>query len=188
MILMIMSSCNSTRYLEKDQSLLKRTKIIFKNEKFIENKKTIEEELATFIDQKPKEKLLFFIPKEWLYLTNNQPDDNTWYNKGIKGLGDPPVIFTEEASKKIAGNMENYLKFKKGFYKAKVDFIVEEKKSIQGWTNSHGSDVWESNISKVSYVVSPGERFRVKNVRYESQDKKLLTFVESVQEDRKSFV
>jgi outer membrane protein insertion porin family len=183
MMLFLMSSCNSTRYLEKDQSLLKRTKIIFKNEKSVENKKSLEAELATFIDQKPNEKLLFFIPKEWLYLTNNQPDDNAWYKKGIKSLGDPPVIYSEAASKKIAGNMENHLKFKKGFYKAKVDFIVEEKKSIQGWSDSHGSDVWESNISKVTYIVSLGDRFKVKNVRYESQDKKLLTFVESLQEN-----
>ena len=60
MMLFLMTSCNSTRYLEKDQSLLKRTKIIFKNEKSVENKKSLEAELATFIDQKPNEKLLFF--------------------------------------------------------------------------------------------------------------------------------
>ena len=44
MMLFLMSSCNSTRYLEKDQSLLKRTKIIFKNEKSVENKKSLEAE------------------------------------------------------------------------------------------------------------------------------------------------
>ncbi len=180
---MILSSCNTTRYLEKDQSLLKKTKIIFKNEKFIADKKSLEAELLTFIEQKPNEKLLFFIPKEWLYLSNNQADDDKWYNKGLKGLGDPPVLYKEEVSKKIALNMENHLKFKKGFYEAKVDFIVDEKRSIRGWTNSYRQDVWESNTSVVTYIISPGERYKVKSVTYECRDLKLLDFVNSMAED-----
>jgi len=183
MILILMSSCNTTRYLEKDQSLLKKTKIIFKNEKIIKDKKSLESDLNAFIDQKPNEKLLFFIPKEWLFLANSKPEDDKWYNKGLRGLGDPPVIFSEEASKTIAGNMENYLKFKKGYYEAKVDFIVDEKRSVRGWTNSDGNDVWESNISEVTYIVSQGERFKVKSVSYESTDSKLLDFIKSIEQD-----
>ena len=183
MILILMSSCNTTRYLEKDQSLLKKTKIIFKNEKIIKDKKSLESDLNSFIDQKPNEKLLFFIPKEWLFLANSKPEDDKWYNKGLRGLGDPPVIFSEEASKTIAGNMENYLKFKKGYYEAKVDFIVDEKRSVRGWTNSDGNDVWESNISEVTYIVSQGERFKVKSVSYESTDSKLLDFIKSIEQD-----
>ena len=54
---------------------------------------------------------------------------------------------------------------------------------MRGWTNSDGNDVWESNISEVTYIVSQGERFKVKSVSYESTDSKLLDFIKSIEQD-----
>lgn len=183
MMMITLSSCFSTRYLEKDQSLLKKTKIVFKNEKSKTVKKALENELVTFIDHKPNDKLLFYIPKEWIYLINSKNSEENWYSKGLKSLGEPPVLYDEGSAKRIASNMENHLKFKKGFYQAKVDFIVDEKRTIMGWSNSDDNAVWESNISELTFIVSPGERFKIGSINYESQDKALLSFILSKKDD-----
>ncbi len=181
--IILLSSCNATRFLKEDQSLLKRTKIVFKNEKNKQDRLSVENELLTFIDQKPNDKLLFFIPKEYIYLVNSQPANNHWLGKGLKGLGEPPILYSEDASKKIAANMQKHLRFKKGFYEAKVDFLVDDKKEQRGWSTTGRSDVWQSNTCTVTYLVSLGERYKIKSVNYDCQDKDLLAFVESIKDE-----
>ncbi|MGB4957953.1 MAG: hypothetical protein WBO36_00690 [Saprospiraceae bacterium] len=177
-VISFLTSCNTTKYLRPDESLLTKTKIIFKNEKNVSDRKTLEKDLLAFVDQKPNEKLFFFIPKEYIYLANSQEGKNGFFNKILKGIGDPPVIYSDSMSNSVVAKMENYLRFKKGYYDAKVDFFVEEKRSIHGWQNSYENIVWEKNVSEVSYIISPGQRWKVKDVRYESDDKELLSFIQ----------
>ncbi|MBC7885793.1 MAG: BamA/TamA family outer membrane protein [Saprospiraceae bacterium] len=176
----ILSSCNATKYLSPGESLLKETKILFKSGKPIKDKSSLEAELMTFVNQKPNEKLLFFIPKEWIYLKNNQPGDTSWFNTGLKGLGEPPSIYNEALTLKTVQDMENYLLFKKGYYEAKVDYLLDEKRKNRGWETSSGGEIWESNTSEVTYIVAPGDRYRIRDVSYQSEDKRLLAFLETI--------
>jgi outer membrane protein insertion porin family len=176
---LLMSSCNTNKYLATDQTLLKKTKIVFKNEKIIQDKNSLQNELLTFVTTKPNSKLLFFIPKEYVYVTNTGNDKNKWYHKAIRSLGEPPMIFDEVAAKKIAANMENHLKFNKGYYEAKVDFFTEEM--LKGFTNTKGTDIWFT--TEVTYVVSPGQRYTIKDITYDALDKNILSFVTSKKEN-----
>ncbi|MBL0101022.1 MAG: hypothetical protein IPP49_14140 [Saprospiraceae bacterium] len=161
--IILLSSCNATRFLKEDQSLLKRTKIVFKNEKNKQDRLSVENELLTFIDQKPNDKLLFFIPKEYIYLVNSQPANNHWLGKGLKGLGEPPILYSEDASKKIAANMQKHLRFKKGFYEAKVDFLVDDKKSKEDGVLREGVMFGKAipALSLTSYLWVRGTRSKV---------------------------
>jgi outer membrane protein insertion porin family len=162
-------SCNTNQYLLPDQSLLKKANIVFKNEKLIKNKVELQNELLTFITSKPNEKLLFVIPKEYIY---------SKYKGVLKNLGEKPTLYDEAAAKKIAQNMENYLRYKKGFYEAKVDFITEEKN--KGFTSSSGTEVW--TVTHISYLVNTGQPYKIKGIAYETNDKKVLDFINSHQE------
>lgn len=181
-IMIFMVSCNSTKYLADGQSLIKGTKILFKSNIKINDKKSLEAELLTFIKDKPNEKLLFFIPKEWIYLRNSGEGDTLWYHDGLKALGQPPSIYHEEVVSKTVQEMENYLRLNKGYYEAKVDFIVEESSKLVGFQNSTSSEVWEKSVSRVTYIVAPGQRYKVKSVEYRSEDKAVLAFLESTKE------
>ncbi len=176
-------SCNSTKYLSNDEHLLKETKIIFKSTAKLKNKKSLEAELMNFIIQKPNEKLLFFVPKEWIYLRNNQLGDTTWLPNGLRSLGQTPAIYNEEITAQTAKNMESYLRFKKGFYDARVGFIVEEKQQIIGWETTSNKEVWQSNKSYVTYIIATGDRFKVKNVTYVSEDKRIIEYLESIRNE-----
>ena len=108
------TSCNTARYLQTDESLLKGTKIVFKNEKIVRDKSSLTNEILQLIDHKPNGKLLFFIPEEWLYLANTRGGNDTWTNKALSRLGAPPVFYNEEKNKIIARNIESFLKDRKG--------------------------------------------------------------------------
>lgn len=167
-MIVALSSCDATKYLTDEQSLIKGTKIVFKSNKTVKDKSQLEAELLTFVTVKPNTKLLFFIPKEWIYL------------KGATTIGEPPSIYDESATVQNVKNMENYLRFKKGYYNAKVDFLVEEKRSIKGWETTRQKSVWESNVSDITYLVSLGDRYKIGSLEYISEDKNLISFVHSI--------
>ena len=174
------SSCNTARYLHSDESLLKGTKIVYKNEKNVSDKSSLTNEILQLIDYKPNGKSLFLIPEEWMYLSNiRSGKDSSWYNKAFSKLGAPPVLYDEGKHKIIASNIENYLRFRKGYYEARVDFITKEK-SV-GWTSSKGSATRFD--TEVSYIVSTGDRYRINSITYESEDKSLLRFIQSVNDE-----
>lgn len=177
-ILCTLTSCNAYRFLKEGDSLVTKTKLVFKNEKTVRDKSSLERDLGTFIEAKPNSNLLFFIPKEYLFLANSGESKNKRINRGIRGLGEPPVLYDEAACKKFVENMENYLRFKKGYYDARVDFIVEEKKAGK-YGQSSGKQAFNSEIS---YIVSTGERYKVRSITYESQDSALLKHVEAIQD------
>ncbi|MCE2789629.1 MAG: BamA/TamA family outer membrane protein [Saprospiraceae bacterium] len=171
-----MASCNASKFLAPEESLLNKTKILFKNEKKVSDPGAIRQELTAFIDQQPNEKVLFFIPEEYLFLANTREGKSSWIRRGLKGLGKPPVLYDVEKCKKVAKNMENHLRYKKGFYHAQVDFLSEEKN--KNWWGKNGSRNWRN--SKVTYVVSAGDRYKVRSVEYDSEDTILLSHVQDI--------
>lgn len=180
--IVLLSSCNTNKYLAADQTLLKKTKIVYKNEKDIKDKNSLQNELLTFITSKPNDKFLFFVPKEYIFMSNATQNKDKWYHKALRSLGEEPVLYKEADAKKIALNMENHLKFKKGYYEAKVDFYTEEK--LKGFTANSGSEIWFT--TEVTYVVATGKRYTIKDITYDAYDKNVLAFVESKQ--RNAFI
>lgn len=177
--LAMLSSCTSSRFLTTNQMLLEKTKIVFKNEKDVKDKSTLLKELEPFITLEPNNKILFFIPREYLYLANADTTQNHWYNKALRNLGEKPVLYDEEKAKTIVSNMENYLRYKKGYYDARVDFLVNEVQ--HGLTTSRGLEIWDE--AQLTFLVATGDRYRIREITYESLDKAVLQFIEDHQEN-----
>lgn len=171
------SSCNTGKYLTQEQKLIKKTKIVFKNKKKVKDQDALKEELMTFITVEPNHKILLFIPREYLYLANSDSTNIKWYNKALRNLGEKPVLFDKNKAKEIVKNMENYLRFKKGYYDARVDYFIDDQQ--RGWTNSYRTEIWD--ITYLTFVVAPGERYKIKNLTYESEDENILNFINSNQ-------
>lgn len=176
---LLLTSCNSSRFLPSEESLIENTKIIFKSKNKVKDESKLREELLTFITVEPNHKLLFVIPKEYLYMANADTLQQKWYNKAMRSFGEPPSVYNEGEARNIAKNMENYLKFKKGYYEAVVDFIVDENQ--YGWTTSSHSEVW--NTSVIKFIVSTGSRYTIKSLTYESSDTSILKFIKDRQND-----
>src|SRR5690606_32956313 len=122
------------RYLKPSDKLLSKNDILFKEKVNGLDKGDLQKELDKIIDQKPNERLLFVIPREWIYLSNAEPGDTSWFEKGMQNIGQPPVFYSEDKAKLTALDIQNYLRNEKGFFEAIVDFTVDEKNKVRSHT------------------------------------------------------
>src|SRR5690606_38570672 len=137
-----------------------------------------QKELDKIIDQKPNERLLFVIPREWIYLSNAEPGDTSWLEKGMQNIGQPTVFYSEDKAKLTALDIQNYLLNEKGFFEVIVDFTVDEKNKVRSHTNSYGSWISTPNKVTVQYIIDTKERYIVKSIQYTSADSVISNIIQ----------
>lgn len=173
----IFSACNTARYLKPEDKLLKKNDIVFKDKVEGINTGDLEQDLNLIINQKPNERLLFLIPREWIYLANAEPGDTSWFEKGMQNIGQVPVIFKEEEAKQTVQDFQNYLRNEQGFFDAVVDFTTDEKSRVRSHTNSFGTSISTPNKVKVQYLVDAKERYKIKSIHYTSGDSAISSII-----------
>jgi outer membrane protein insertion porin family len=173
-LIVTLTACSPTRYLTKDQALVKKLRV-----------KGVDKEFA--------EEANLFIQKD---LKPNSPINLAIYNflntkKGkyrtdrIRNAGEPPHILDTALVDISRTQIELFLKTKKGFFNAKVksDITVKKKKATVTFTATEGpsfkvrdiehiipdpavKSLFEANTEKF-YRVKPGSRFDLDSLEYE---------------------
>lgn len=113
-------SCNPTKYVPEDESLLNENHVILENDRIQKSK------LIPYIKQQPNKKI--FGTRFHLGLYNlSKLDKNNWFNKWLRNIGEEPVIFDPFAAAKSKEQIKSYVA-SKGYFDAKVtDTIITEK-------------------------------------------------------------
>ncbi|MFZ1703604.1 MAG: BamA/TamA family outer membrane protein [Saprospiraceae bacterium] len=176
--LLFLMSCQTSRYLQPTDKLVEGSSILFKTKLSREATNTLEKELGTIIIQKPNENLLFMIPREWIYLRHTQVDDTTLLDKGMRNIGQVPVLYDELAAIATVAEMEKFLINERGYFDAKVDFTTDEKNTVRSHTNSFGSYISTANKVTLQYIVDTKERYRIKSVHYICADSAILNIIQ----------
>jgi outer membrane protein insertion porin family len=160
----LMFSCKSTKFLNEDQSLVKQVDFEIIDSTFKSNKEKLTTELNFFVRQKKNKKLLL-IPREYIYLNASQANDTSKLDSWLrKNIGEKPSIYDKAFSKESAKAMEQFLKYKKGYYFAQVKDTV----------------ITKNKISKVKYIVNTGARYHINSLEYYSKDENMLKEVNSI--------
>lgn len=134
-------SCRSTRHLEKDEYLLNSVEII------IENKNISVSELSTYIKQNENTGILR--TNLWIYNTFKNKKWK-WTNWISNTVGEAPVIYDENLTKKTCKQLKLYLK-NKGYYYAEVkDSIFFNKKK-----------------ANLFFLIKTKKAYFIKNIKYE---------------------
>ena len=157
-LLFLCSSCGVNKFLNEEDYLVTRNKIILEDtENKIKEKSELKYQLSTLVSQKPNGRfLLFFKPKLRWYL-NAKPEEevkskfNSWFRRKFM---EPPVLYNRDEMYETSTRMENYLK-NKGFFEAKVF----PKNSLK-----------KRKKAQISYKVVPGELYTVDTLILESKD------------------
>lgn len=150
-ILTQLLSCNSIKYVQENEDLLKENNILINGEK---NK---DEELTTYLSQKPNRSSLRLPLPLYLYNMGDPDFEKTfdeWYfnhskkantyesifskkqtyliyksKKGVNNWflrkGEPPVIYDEAKAARSANTLQDYF-ISKGFFEAEVNFETNE--------------------------------------------------------------
>ncbi|MFT6335647.1 MAG: outer membrane protein insertion porin family [Saprospiraceae bacterium] len=165
MISIMVSACNSTKYLNEGETLLEENKIEIVSEEEIENKYLFNTSINNLINQEPNTNWFFFLPREYVYFKNSAPSDSSWYNRFLRNyISQDPSIYDESKAYETAYSIENYLVNKKGFYDAEVKYEV-----ITG-----------DQKTKITYKVDPKKRYKINSIEYLGNDNDALQLLESI--------
>jgi outer membrane protein assembly factor BamA len=148
--LLLLFSCNTTKYLQDDEAFLEKNEIEFLSKDKIKKKKRLNSDLFSIIKQKPNNKF-FLINRRWFFYHSKKKKQE---KKGARRLiAEIPSIYQEELARESAKSME-YLLEQKGYINAKVDFKTEIK----------------NKKATVTYLVQTKDLFTVDTMVYVSQD------------------
>ena len=165
MISIMVSACNSTKYLNEGETLLEENKIEIVSEEEIENKHLFNTSINNLINQEPNTNWFFFLPREYVHYKNSAPGDSSWRNRFLLNyIGQVPSIYDESKAFETSFSIKNYLVNKKGFYDAEVNYEA----------------VTENKKTKITYKVDPKKRYKINSIEYFGNDRDALNILESI--------
>lgn len=143
------SSCSSTKYVPKDQYLLKSVKV--KSESNYHDINTLA--LRNYVRQMPNSRWfsLYKLPLAVYSLSGR--DSTKWINRTLKSMGEAPVVFDSLSSVQTCADLAQQLK-NEGFLDAQVRLQVSTK----------------GRKAKVEYLLQPGEPYFVDSIGFAIQD------------------
>ncbi len=156
-IILIVSSCNPTKYVPEGETLLND------NHVFINKEGIKKSDLLPYIKQKPNKRIFGARFHLGLYNLSNI-NKQKWPNKWLRDIGEEPVIFDSYAMNKTKDQIKSYV-VSKGYFDGKVTDSVEtvNKKSevyynidlLPAYTirNLHYA-IADSNIQKLCFFDS----------------------------------
>lgn len=136
-------SCSPTRVLSEGDYFLSKNKVVVENSKHFNTR-----ELVPYIKQ--KENASLFGWKPFLLLYNTQNGKGKGWDKFVRKLGDPPVIFDEASVRISQENIRSHLEYI-GYYGSEVQSDVVTK----------GKEV------TVTYKVNLGKRVAIDSIEFE---------------------
>ncbi len=123
LLIALLASCSSTKFVPKGEYLLSRVKVN------IDNKKVSKSAVEGVLQQKPIKKFVGIPFSTWIYSMSDSTGNTRlkrWFNKTFQKLGEAPVIFDSTLYETSVNSVRLYLK-SKGYYNAVVkDTVVFE--------------------------------------------------------------
>ena len=157
LIAISISSCNPTKYVPADESLLNENHIKINSERITKS------ELVPYIKQKPNKRI--FGARFHLGLFNlSNIEKEKWPHKWLREIGEEPVIFDSSSTARSKEQLQSFVA-SKGYFDGKVsDTIETEKRKSDVYYNIDllppytihkiYSEIADSNIKKLYYFDS----------------------------------
>lgn len=168
-VMFSLGSCNVSKYLQEEQYLVKKNKIIIDDKAYSAHDNDLIYNLESLILQKPNRDF-FFIPREWLYFRNKEEFESSKKKKGWVKNAERPVIHADKNMFATAEQMEKYLRFSKGYYNARV----------------YPKAFLNSKKAEIHYYVTTELGYTVRSKEYFSKDERIMKLINSL--EGKSFV
>jgi len=155
-LLNILFSCKTTKYVENGNQLLDKYNIE------IENKEIDKAELINYIRQKPNKRIIGLKFHLFLYNLSN-PKKDKGISKWLRTIGEEPVIFDQYLTNKSTRQIKTFLKNKSYFDANVTDTVILKKK--------------KKNKVKVIYSIQTNKAYTIGSVKYDIQDSLLRNII-----------
>ncbi|MBD5386164.1 BamA/TamA family outer membrane protein [bacterium] len=117
--LVLLAACNPARHVPANQFLLNKVRIEL--DSTAKNMDT--DELQTYLRQQPNHKMLWSARTRLGVYNLSGHDSTKWWNRWIRKIGEPPVIYDPRLTAEGAGQIRQAL-INKGYLSAKVDTLT----------------------------------------------------------------
>lgn len=159
-LLPFIAACSSSKHVPQGSYLLDKVNIVLDSAG--KSDRLDVTEMQAYLRQTPNHKMLWSIKFRLGFYNLSGKDSTNWWNRWMRKLGEPPVIYDPALSDASADQLLNYLA-NKGYFNAsvKVDSTVDEHKRKMA----------------LSFNLAPGERKKISNVDYEFPDSMVRSVV-----------
>ncbi len=150
LLLTALSACRPTRHVPEGKMLLDDISIMVDDSAGLDRT-----ELINYVRQQPNHKVLGFAKLQLGVYNMSGRDTTRWYNRWLRRLGQPPVIYDSELTDASTRQLRQAL-VNKGFMDAQVE------------ADATVSD--DSTRIRVDYRLYPGKAHVIRNMAYEFSD------------------
>ncbi len=149
-LLLLVCACSSVRHVPDGQYMLDKLKIEIDPQSNVK-----QTDLVNYLRQTPNHKVLGFAKLQLATYNMSGQDTTKWYNRWIRRMGQPPVIYNTELTDVSRQQLQQAL-INKGYMGATVtvDTILRPT----------------AKKAEVTYHVSPGTPHVIRSVAYEIED------------------
>lgn len=126
-VCLVLSGCSSSKHVPKGQYLLDKVNI--RIDSTASGDKLDVSEMQAYLRQQPNHKMLWSIKFRLGFYNLSGSDSTKWWNKWMRKLGEPPVVYNPQLTDESISRLEQYLA-NKGFFKpiVTVDSSLNENK------------------------------------------------------------
>lgn len=157
---LILWGCSSTKHVPADEMLLDKVSIDIDGD----SRAGTEEELINFLRQTPNHKVLGFAKLQLATYSLSGSDTTKWYNRWLRSLGQPPVIYDTELTEASRRQLRQAL-INRGYMDASVAVdttLYPDRKRAE-----------------VSYVITTGEPHTIGSINLNIADSAIRDIVEA---------
>ncbi len=194
--LLLLFSCNTTKYLQEEEAFLKKNKIKFESTEAIRKKKRLRERLFSVAQslQKPNDKV-FGINRRWFFYKTKDPEGTSKFKNLIRRMfAEVPSVYEKDLAEQTRQRMVNLL-YEEGYYDATVHYQTEIKNKKAAITYSiQSNDLYtvdtivfvsrDSNIQKVLNEISSKTVFQkgepVSNQLYKAEQERITLHLKNI--------
>ena len=157
-VVSFLTGCSSTRHVPDGKYLLDRTTITIDGDK--ENVKS--DNLVNYLRQTPNHKILGFAKLQLATYNLSGRDSTKWYNRWVRKLGQPPVIYDTELTEQSVRQLRQAL-INKGYNDVTVEAVATPKPG--------------KKKMNVNYIVSTGNPHVISTIDYQIEDDALKSIM-----------
>jgi outer membrane protein assembly factor BamA len=146
----LLYSCSVTKYVPEDRYLLNRVEVSIADETSTDINVGY---MKSYVTQNENSRWFSSAKVPLFIYSFSGIDTAKWINRTLKALGEPPVIYDSLLSKQSCQNLRLELQ-NQGYLDANVTL----------------REMYKGKKVSLNYLLQPGERYYVRNIKYEIQD------------------
>lgn len=146
----LLYSCSVTKYVPEDRYLLNRVEVSIADETSTDINVGY---MKSYVTQNENSRWFSSAKVPLFIYSLSGIDTAKWINRTLKALGEPPVIYDSLLSKQSCQNLRLELQ-NQGYLGANVTL----------------GEIYKGKKVSLNYLLQPGERYYVRNLKYEIQD------------------